>query len=403
MEPFIICKVCGEKNSRVYSKCRECESPLPREWESSSLEHVFQNLKRCHFCNARIKEKAKYCHRCGQKQEHEETILLPRPKQTIDIEFSRDHRSLERAIQSFDAFFAKQSKQPGASEDIMFNQKKIWYFNQKERFLQRNISNEMFYNNLRSLQDYVKSMAIIPELLEPETDSRYETKRIKTEADYLEESPPIQEGELTEAKSQETLEILDLSVIDSFAEVPTQSTTSIIDDSKEISPETDSRSKPGSEEIHSLFSPIQYQVQNLIFEEGSVGPVVRIIPYSGSMKEITVTFNQICIIMEGCMKKLGLPLINLELKCEGEPRQLSWEDPWEAITVIGEKNILNRIKMRTEIADYLASLGTVDIKVKSESKGEIFIQLSCIKVDEVIKKAFTLIRDLQLFLEISTY
>ena len=403
MEPLIICKVCGEKNSRIFSKCRKCESPLPREWESSSWEHVFQNnLKRCHSCNAKIKNKAKYCHRCGQKQEYEE-IISPPSHQKGDIEFSRDRRSLERVIQSFDTFFEERAKQPGSSEDIMFKQKKTWYFSQKERFLQRNISNEMFYNNLRRLQDYIESMAKIPEFLEPETDRGYERKRNKTEVDYPEESLLLQGGELTEAKSQETLEILDLSMTNNIPEVPAQSTTSVIDDSKEISPEADFQTKPRSEELRSLFSSIQYQVQNLIFEEGSVGPVVRIIPYSGSMKEITVTLNQTRIIMEGCLKKLGLPLINLELKCEGEPRQLSWEDPWEDITVIGEENILNRIKMRAEIASHLASLGTVEIKVQSESKEEICIQLSCVEVDEVIKNAFTLIRDLQLFLEVSTY
>jgi hypothetical protein len=107
--------------------------------------------------------------------------------------------------------------------------------------------------------------------------------------------------------------------------------------------------------------------------------------------------------MEGCMKKLGLPSINMGLKCEGEPRQLSWENPWQNIVLIGEDQFLKRIKMRAEIADHIVSLGTVEIKVKSETEGEICIQLSCVEVDEAIKKSFTLIRDLQLFLEISTY
>lgn len=59
--------------------------------------------------------------------------------------------------------------------------------------------------------------------------------------------------------------------------------------------------------------------------------------------------------------------------------------------------------MRTEIADHFVSLGSVEIKVKSESKWEKCIHLSCAEVDEVIPNAFMLIRDLQLFFEISMY
>lgn len=546
MEPFVICGKCGEKNSPNFSKCRKCKAILPPKSSSSPWEHVLSNnMKRCNFCNARIKVEAKYCSKCGQKQV-QETESLPRLQQKIDIEFTKNRVSLEHAIQSFDRIFASQRKQPVMSQDLMFDQKRIWYLNQKERFLQKNISNEMFYSHLKSLKEYLQTTAIIPESreeLEPETHSTlktdkeercwtcgkniregspyltfcsktcereyspYETgvetlpssapkhEEVITESNYRQElvivnelktlqfspssgrilyllsqlkktqtlssgtittvntfrhhqddeirvvvyslnekvkkgkiqihDPPprisqahinetsiqkelpiIKPQKTTEITPQEPIEPFDLPLSKSMSEIPdlesSASTIPDIDSSKEIITEL-SPLKSVSEEKRTLFSSFQYQVQDLIFEEEDEGIVVRLIPFSGSIKEIKVTFNQNQIIMEGCLKKQNLPLVNLELKTEGEPRQPSWEDPWQDIALIGEEKVLKRIKMRSGIAHQFVSLGEAKIKVESQKKGEICLQLTCNETEEAIKIAYSLIKDLQLFLEISFY
>lgn len=420
MEPFVVCKYCGEKNSQGFSKCRKCKRTLPRQWESSNWEHVFQNsLKRCHSCNARIKAEAKYCPKCGQKQVQEETKSLPHSQRKVDIEFTREHKSLERAIQGFDKLFADQAKQPGASQNLLFIQKKTWYFNQKERFLQRNISNDMFYHHLKSLKEYLNSIAIIPELIEPETYSPHGSEEeivldthsleIENEDDIQQEleSPIVQKVELSKETPQKALELQDLSVIESSPEIPNQESSTLnitdVNSSQEITSETDQQVEHLGGGKQSLFSFLQYQVKDLIFEQEAERQVVRIIPYTGSIKEIKVTFNQNQVKMEGCLIKPNLPKIDLKLKTEGEPRQASWEDPWRDISLIGEENVLKRLQMRSEIADQLVSLGTVEIKVESQIKGELCFELSCNETEEAIKVAYSLIKDLRLFFEISLY
>ncbi|UCG00968.1 MAG: zinc ribbon domain-containing protein [Candidatus Heimdallarchaeota archaeon] len=420
MEPFVVCRYCGEKNNRVFSKCRKCDSTLPRQWESSSWNHVLKNsMKRCSSCNARIKHEASYCPKCGQKQV-EETKPLPQSQQNIDVEFTKDRRSLEQAIESFDKLFADQAKQPGASQDLLLNQKKIWYFNQKKRFLERNISNEMFYDHLNSLQEYLNSIAIIPELLEPEAHISYESdeetvldtlspKKIEKEVNFKEEfiSPIMNKVELSEETPQKAIELQNLSVVKNIPEIPDQepSTLEIADTdfSQEIIPETDPKNELLDKEIKSLFSSIQYQVKELIFEQEINRQVVRIIPFSGSINEIKVTFNQNQILLEGCLRKSNLPFVNLELKTEGEPKQPSWEDPWRNINLSGGERVLNGIKMHSGIANQLVSLGKAEVKVESQTKGEICIQLTCIEMEEAVSIAYSLIKDLQLFFEISFY
>ena len=107
--------------------------------------------------------------------------------------------------------------------------------------------------------------------------------------------------------------------------------------------------------------------------------------------------------MSSCLKRLNLSEVNLESKIDGEPRQPSWDDLWEEITLIGEEKIINRIKLRREIANRLASIGTALIKVGSPTKGEICIQLTSNETPEVVKEAYLLIKDIQSFFEISYY
>lgn len=200
---------------------------------------------------------------------------------------------------------------------------------------------------------------------------------------------------------------LDLPPVDTMREsAKTEALTPIVSGNlesfKEVVSETPSEEHV-SQEIRSLFSSIQYQVQDLIFEQGDIGPKVRIIPYSGSIEQILAEFDEHQVTMSGCLKRMNLPKVNLELKTDGEPRQPSWDDPWEEITLIGEEKIINKIKSRREIANRLASIGTAHIKVGSPTKGEICIRLTSNETPEVVKDAYLLIKDMQSFFELSYY
>ncbi|MHA2247004.1 MAG: right-handed parallel beta-helix repeat-containing protein [Candidatus Hodarchaeales archaeon] len=159
--------------------------------------------------------------------------------------------------------------------------------------------------------------------------------------------------------------------------------------------------EPVDEDKQSLFSSIQYRVQDLIFEQSDAGPLVRLVPYSGSIKEILVEFKQNQIVMSGYLQQQNLPRMNLELKIDGKPRKPSWDNPWQDITLLGEEKIIKGIKQNTEIAGQLSSLGTALVKVESPTKGEISLHLTCNETNEAIEHAYSLIKDLQLFFDSS--
>ena len=527
------------------------------------LSRTIKNLemKTCPNCNVKIKVTAKFCPKCGKKLP-QETYSPSSKQEIIDVDFTKERASLERAIQIFDGIFADQTLRSRTNPNL-WDTKKTWYLNQKQRFLQRNVSNEMFYGQLKSLHEYLRSTVKIsedrlslgeetysPSKIDEEelsmnvTEKLYDQKNeqcwtcgkiVKEDSRYLHFcsktcenaynpyevqrealsssiSGPVevskeakldqQELEITDdlktlefsplagriayllrqletkpTLSLETIEVVnkfryhqdneiraivkrlnekrregkiqirgpyplitptvikkpsvqkeipeieprlsreivpqelvkppDLLLPKSLLEMPkperSESVVTLDSEPSKAAITVTPPTEPVSEEKQSLFSSIEYQVQDMIFEQGDTGPIVLIIPYSGSIKEIKVNFDKNQIIMSGCLKRQNLPLANLELQINGEPRQPSWDDPWQDITLSGEEKILKQIKLRSEIADRLTSLGTALIKVESQTKGEICIQLTCTEAKEAIKHAYSLIKDLQLFFEISFY
>ena len=128
-----------------------------------------------------------------------------------------------------------------------------------------------------------------------------------------------------------------------------------------------------SEEKKSLFSSLHYRVQDLVFE----GSIVHLIPYTGSIQEITVEFKQNQVIMSGCMKHPTIPSVNLELQTNKELLPHSNDDYWQNITLTGDERVINGIKQRSDIAERMSSIGTVFIGVESQTTGEICIRLIC--------------------------
>lgn len=150
-----------------------------------------------------------------------------------------------------------------------------------------------------------------------------------------------------------------------------------------------------SEEKKSLFSSLHYRVQDLVFE----GPIVRLIPYTGSIQEITAKINQNQIIMSGCIKHQTNPTVNLELKTNKELLPPSNDDCWQNITLTGDETIINEIKQRREIAEQMVSIGTTFIRVESQTTGEIYIRLICNENKEAVTQTYSLITELQSFIE----
>ncbi|MFX1507595.1 MAG: nitrous oxide reductase family maturation protein NosD [Promethearchaeota archaeon] len=156
-----------------------------------------------------------------------------------------------------------------------------------------------------------------------------------------------------------------------------------------------------SDEKKSLFSSVQYRVQDLIYESSDTNLVVYLLPFSGLMKRIKVEFENKQIILSGQSMREDFPKVTLEIKTYGDPRGPSWGDPWRDITMTGDKEVIAGIKIRSEIANSLNSLGTASVNVTSPIKGKIQIKITCIENKEAVKHAYSLITDLQSFFELS--
>jgi ribosomal protein L40E len=403
LKSTVVCGRCGERNNTIYSKCRKCGAKLS-SMSTSPLSSRFSANKSkakkiCPFCSAAITAKAKFCPKCGQRLEQVKDLPESIPRK-LKLDFTKDRTSLERTVRIFDEIFNDPTYRSKTNPDL-WDTKKKWYFNQKERFKEKKISNEMFYGQLESINEYFGSTVKIPEekMTKLLTNSREKSDTFTEVA--ISKDVPISVPELTAELEAEQLKVLpNEQLSDALTEIPNmeQYKLEIATDAKGTMVE------PVGEEKKALFSSLQYQVKSLIFEEDETGLIVRIIPYIRSMEEIRVNFDQNKIIMNGCLKRSNLPTVNIELKAEGDPRQPSWDNLWKDIIIIGEEEeVIARIKKQSKIADQLASLGNVELKIKSKDDGDICLRLTCDETKESVKIAFSLIKDLKLFFEISFY
>ncbi|MFQ5980679.1 MAG: zinc ribbon domain-containing protein [Candidatus Heimdallarchaeota archaeon] len=155
------------------------------------------------------------------------------------------------------------------------------------------------------------------------------------------------------------------------------------------------------EDVQPRFSTLQYQVREIIFEEGVFSPIARLFPYSGAMEEIAVEFEETQIKMSGCLSRENLPSVDLELNAEGEPQRLPGFDLWQTITLTGDDRTLKRLKLRRGIARKMVSLGTVTVKVDSPLLDKICIQIVCTDSKDSIARSYALMKEIQSFLEYS--
>lgn len=425
MEPYTLCRSCGEKTSPNFPTCRKCGAKLHRyptiyhptsDMKSSRTCNVCgakvrknflycskcgakisfkkkkpesslkitsksRDIKICPKCYETIKQASKFCSKCGQSLQPE-LSLAPRTHVKLPIHFTKERASLESAIQKFDEIFSVSTLQQENNHE-MWNKKKRMFLSQKQRFFDRKLSNDLFFIQLESLNEYLQTIGFIQEEelpVESEIIAK-SNKEVEPEKRISEEKSPVM------GKQSQFIEPVAISESESAKEEIT--TTDPVE--------------PVSEEIRQLFRSIQYQVKDIIFQQGDVGAIARIIPYTGSIKEIIAEVEKDKIIMKCYLKGQDFQQVYLELKIEGMPRQPSWDDFWKDIILHGEEKLIKQIKLRHEIANRLTSLGTALVKVESTKESEISIQLTCNVSEHAIKHSYALFKDLQLFFDISFY
>lgn len=149
-----------------------------------------------------------------------------------------------------------------------------------------------------------------------------------------------------------------------------------------------------------LFTSISYQVENIIYEENKI----RIIPYTGSMKEIIVTIDSTNANMKGCINNSKGIKLELLLESRGEPRERSWNNPWGDITISGNNHeIIEKLKIRSEIAGRMSSMGTVKIHIESSRNDSLCISLDFDSNKLMMDLAYSVVKDLQFFFDIAIY
>jgi hypothetical protein len=153
-----------------------------------------------------------------------------------------------------------------------------------------------------------------------------------------------------------------------------------------------------------MFSSIDYQVQEITYIGDQTPPFVKIIPYSGSLPEIIVIIDNNIVSFEGFMENNGDVDISMHIENTGDPREADWDNPWRNISIEGNNNtLLEKIRNRREIADRLASMKSGKITVKNTDNKMIRIEIKTEETPENVNLAYSLLKDIQWFLEITLY
>lgn len=161
--------------------------------------------------------------------------------------------------------------------------------------------------------------------------------------------------------------------------------------------------EPIDAEKQSLFSSIRYRVREIIFEPDDDPTIACIVPYSGSIKQIMVTFNQNQVFMSGCLKHRDEVSVNLELAVVKELERTTLADPWKEIALSGDQDIISAIKLRRGIARRMISLGEATALTQSPSPGEICLQVISNESEDAISQSYELFKDLQSFFDHSRF
>lgn len=148
--------------------------------------------------------------------------------------------------------------------------------------------------------------------------------------------------------------------------------------------------------IQQLFDSIRYQAKELIFEPSQV----RILTFSSSTEEIIVTFPEDNrALFSAFIDKSPESDFGIQVKFDKEPQLANWSDAWKDIEITGEREIVEKLKIRSAIANRITTAGYIEFSAVGKAKEGIKCQILVHKSKEGINAGYSLLKDFSWFFE----
>ena len=155
------------------------------------------------------------------------------------------------------------------------------------------------------------------------------------------------------------------------------------------------------EEKHrELFDSIKYQAKNIIYEENQV----KVLGYSSMVNEFIFTLPRLDIIQINAISNRP-PTQSFELKIDLSKYQenRSWSDPWAGIELKGSPELLEKLRIRSSIANRIQNLEKISIKIQGLAHQHIEFELIVPYNKEGVNVGYSVLKDLIWFIEMSSF
>jgi hypothetical protein len=151
-----------------------------------------------------------------------------------------------------------------------------------------------------------------------------------------------------------------------------------------------------NDDIQSLFSSIRYQAKKIDFTP----PTVKILTFSTTTKEIIANISTKDKIQFSTFYNRS-PEIEFEMIIESQKssRSIDWNDCWKDISISGPVKVVEKLKIRTGIANRIANIGQTTIVTKGRIDSGIDIKVTIPRSKEGVNAGYSLIKDIAWFFE----
>ncbi|WP_455463490.1 hypothetical protein [Candidatus Hodarchaeum mangrovi] len=149
-----------------------------------------------------------------------------------------------------------------------------------------------------------------------------------------------------------------------------------------------------------LFNSLKYQAKDIIYEENQV----RVLGYSSTVKEFIFTFPGFDTIQINALSNRP-PTQSFELKIDLNQRQKSrnWSDPWSGIEIKGSPELLEKLRIRSSIANRIQEFEKLSIKVQGLAHQNVDFVLTIPRNKEGVNGGYSILKDLIWFIEMSSF
>ncbi len=181
-----------------------------------------------------------------------------------------------------------------------------------------------------------------------------------------------------------------VEIEESYLEIPTDYEKPIdeVVPAKPVS--TESPYKP-------LFSSIRYQAKKVEFEPSQV----KIFTFSRAAQEIIVTFPSEELAHFKMSSVLSPSLdFELQIKFQEKARPTDWGDSWKDITISGQPEIIDKLKLHTGIAHRITDTGHCTITTKGQPHKGIDFEIIVPQTIRGINAGYSLLKDMIWFFEL---